>query len=132
MVEKFIRKLKRYIYFYRIKKLLNNYNFYSSIYKKSIKICSVKKSKEILIKNNIVVNVYNISLIQCLFFDFAKEEIIKSVFDKKVQYSINYTLFIVSNKIDELFLDNISMFKYDILNLINYKELNDKINKICH
>ena len=85
-----------------------------------------------MIKNNIVVNVYNISLIQCLFFDFAKEEIIKSVFDKKVQYSINYTLFIVSNKIDELFLDNISMFKYDILNLINYKELNDKINKICH
>ena len=70
MVEKFIRRLKRYIYFYRIKKLLNNYNFYSSIYKKSIKICSVKKSKEILIKNNIVVNVYNISLIQCLFFFF--------------------------------------------------------------
>ena len=120
MVKKVIKKVKRYIYFYRIKRLLNKYNFYSSIYKKSIKICSIKNSKEILLNNNIVVDIYNISLIQCLFFDFAKDE----------NYSINYTFFIVSNKMDKLFLDNISLFKCDIINLSNYKRLLDKINNL--
>lgn len=130
MVKKVIKKVKRYIYFYRIKRLLNKYNFYSSIYKKSIKICSIKNSKEILLNNNIVVDIYNISLIQYLFFDFAKDEIIKAVFNKKVHYSINYTFFIVSNKMDKLFLDNISLFKCDIINLSNYKRLLDKINNL--
>ena len=53
-------------------------NHFLMIPKNAVKCATFCVDLLFMIKNNIVVNVYNISLIQCLFFDFAKEEIIKS------------------------------------------------------
>lgn len=125
-----VKDIKRYIYLKRIEKLFKDYNYNTSIYQKSLEICSIEKSKTILENNNIKITKHNISLIQNIFSNFVTISLYNCIFNVKLNYSFNFSIFIINNYLDNLFFDNIKRFSLDISKLNTYKELLEKLNNL--
>ena len=71
-----------------------------------------------------------IFIIQNIFSNFVTISLYNCIFNVKLNYSFNFSIFIINNYLDNLFFDNIKRFSLDISKLNTYKELLEKLNNL--
>lgn len=125
-IKKIYIDFRKNFYINKLENLLNDYNFFESIKKKTNLLFDDNKISE-LIKTN---NSYDIEFARKIINEFIENSIFNTLYDKNVALSNETIHFILFNGIDKVFFDNILIFKEDIDFMRKYKKLMNKISKI--
>lgn len=115
---------KRRFYLKKLDKLLNNYNFFTSISSKVQQIFNDSLLEELTNDKN----PYSIEISRNIIEEFIETSLFNSICKKNIKFSDEMLNFILLYRIDKIYFDNIELFKSDIDFLNKYYELKNKLN----